>query len=95
MASENSLNNVVRSALRDQVKNEIPAASVRDSLLAEAARTRSRSAIGPSIPALANGLRESEENAEHGSLPNRQSVLSDKNETEKWLMMILPVYAIH
>ena len=72
---------------------EAPAASVRDSLLAEAAHVRSRSALGPSIPALAHGLHESLADADQPSV-NRLSVFLEQAGTEKWLMMILPVYAI-
>ena len=93
MLNGNSLNNIVRTVLQDQVATEAPAASVRDSLLAEAAHVRSRSALGPSIPALAHGLHESQVSADQPSV-NRLSVFLEQAGTEKWLMMILPVYAI-
>lgn len=93
MLNGNALNNIIRAVLQDQVATEAPAASVRDSLLAEAAHVRSRSAIGPSIPALAHGLDETRADADQPCV-NRLSVFLEQAGTEKWLMMILPVYAI-
>lgn len=88
-----SLDNLIRSTLQSQVMDTEPAASVRDSLLAEAAHVRARSAIGPSIPPAASGLRE-QSHAVQSALPIRLPIFSGQVVAEQWLMMIAPLYAI-
>ena len=92
MLNGSSLDNLVRSSLTDPVAAEAPSASVRDSLLAEAARVRTRSSVGPAIPPLVNSLRESGNQA--NGLTASRPFLSGHDVAEKWLMMIVPVYAV-
>jgi hypothetical protein len=59
MKQGDNVDKLIRSALRAGVQTEEPAATVRDVLLAGAARNNMpRSALGPSIPAIATGLQE-------------------------------------
>ena len=59
MKQGDNVDKLIRSALQAGVQAEEPAATVRDALLAGAARNDvPRSALGPSIPALAGGLQE-------------------------------------
>ncbi len=52
------MDEIIRSALQTSVQAEEPSAQVRDSLLTNAAQDLPRSALGPSIPAIASGLQE-------------------------------------
>ena len=55
-----SLDNLIRRSMREAVADLEPSAGVREALLAEAAGTVGQaSALGPAVPALADGLRES------------------------------------
>ena len=85
------MDNLVRSAVQAEVESSMPSASVRATLLAEAAAVGSRSAVGPAIPALVNGVREPVPSALSG---NRSLDFSGQTLAEQWLMMVVPVYAI-
>ena len=87
------LDNLIRSTLQAETIDQEPSASVRASMLAKAAQVCSRSAVGPSIPALANGLRE-QSNSLSPVTPNRLTVFNGHDVAERWLMMIAPVHAI-
>jgi hypothetical protein len=91
MLNGSSLDNLVRSTLNDQVTDEAPSPSVRDSLLVEAAHVRSRSSVGPAVPPLVNSLRDVDHQA--GSSAQRPAFL-EHDVAEKWLMMIVPIYAV-
>jgi hypothetical protein len=55
-----SLDNLIRRSMREAVDDLEPSAGVREALLAKAADTVGHSsALGPTVPALADGLRES------------------------------------
>jgi hypothetical protein len=54
-----SLDNLIRRSMREAVDSLEPSAGVREALLARAADTVGQSsALGPSVPALADGLHE-------------------------------------
>jgi hypothetical protein len=92
MLNGSALDNLVRSTLNDQMTDEVPAASVRDSLLAEAARVRTRSSVGPAVPPLVRSLREADAQAQSWSA--QRPAFLEHDIAEKWLMMIVPVYAV-
>jgi hypothetical protein len=59
MKQGDNVDKLIRSALQAGVQTEEPAATVRAALLTSAARHDvPRSALGPSIPAIATGLQE-------------------------------------
>jgi hypothetical protein len=59
MISGDGVDKLIRSTLRTEVSSQEPSAAVRDSLLAAAAEdSATRSALGPAIPPLVNGLRD-------------------------------------
>jgi hypothetical protein len=62
MKQGDNVDKLIRSALQAGVQTEEPSATVRDALLAGAARNDALgSALGPSIPAIAAGLQECDE----------------------------------
>ncbi|HZY44918.1 MAG TPA: hypothetical protein VFF70_09230 [Anaerolineae bacterium] len=87
------MDNLIRSTLQAEIMDQAPSAAVRASMLVEAAHVRSRSAVGPSIPSVANGLRE-QCNSPSPVAPIRLTVFSGHDVAEHWLMMIAPVHAI-
>lgn len=92
MLNGSTLDNLIRSTLNEQVADESPSASVRTALLAEAARVSTRSSVGPAIPPLVRSLREADAPA---APPLTQwPAFFDHRVAEKWLMMVVPVYAV-
>lgn len=91
MLNGSPLDNLVRSTLNDQLTAEAPSAAVRDSLLTEAARVKTRSSVGPAVPPLVNSLRDADNQADL-STPRSPSLEHDI--AERWLMTIVPVYAV-
>lgn len=87
------MDNLIRSTLQAAIMDQEPSTAVRASVLAEAARVRARSAVGPSIPPLANGLRE--QSSSFSSItPIRLAVFNGHDVAEHWLLMIAPVHAL-
>jgi len=59
MTQRDSVDNLIRSTLQTEVRSAEPSAAVREALLTAAAGENSlRSALGPVIPPLADGLQE-------------------------------------
>lgn len=87
------MDNLIRSTLQAEIMDQEPSAAVRASVLAEAAHVRARSAVGPSIPPLANGLRE-QGNSLSPVTPIWLTVFYGHDVAEHWLMMIAPVHAL-
>ena len=52
------MDNLVRMGLREEVGDQEPSPGTRESLLAAAGNNAARSALGPAIPPLVNGLRD-------------------------------------
>ncbi len=64
MRQRDIVDHLIRSTLQTEVGPQEPSPSVRDSLLAAVARDNvTRSALGPTIPPLAEGLLDSSEKA--------------------------------
>jgi hypothetical protein len=60
-----SVDALIRAGLRGEVAGQEPSASVRDSLLATVGHENARrSTLGPAIPSLAKGLRDTDAHAE-------------------------------
>ncbi len=65
MMSAYSVDALIRAGLREETAGQEPSASVRDSLLETVARENvRRSALGPAIPSLVKGLRETDARSE-------------------------------
>lgn len=59
MTEREVLDNLIRSTVRGEVAGLEPSSKVRDTLMAAAARSHAaRSAVGPAMPALIEGLCE-------------------------------------
>jgi hypothetical protein len=95
MAVGDSLDNLIRMTLHEQVSQAEPPVSVRDSLLKEAARSKiAATTLGPSIPALVDDLREAaQERRPEGRYVGSQ-LFSGQIISGHWLMLMAPVYAI-
>ncbi len=93
MLSGNSTDNLIRSTLQVETCSQEPSTSVRDALLAEAARVHSRSAMGPAIPPLASGLRETTE-SDKLAAPVRLRPFTGQSAAEHWMLMAAPFYAL-
>lgn len=87
-----SLDNLIRQSMREAVDNLEPSAGVREALLAKAAGTVGQSsALGPTIPALIDGLREDSTSTVPGALVH-QSILVGNGQ---WLLLTTaPLYAV-
>lgn len=87
-----SLDNLIRRSMHEAVDDLEPSASVREALLAQAAATAGHaSALGPTVPALADGLRE-------GTAPELPRVATTQTGTVgngQWLLLTTaPLYAV-
>jgi hypothetical protein len=87
-----SLDNLIRRSMQEAVADLEPSASVREALLAEAARTVGQaSALGPTVPALADGLRESPT----PDLPRTTMAQAMTVGNGQWLLLTTaPLYAV-
>ena len=86
-----SLDNLIRQAMHEAVVDVEPAATVREALLAEVARnTTQRSALGPAMPALVDGLCENNEDNCLAAV-NIPDVLATRGQ---WLLLVAPIYAV-
>ena len=91
MTEREALDNLIRQSVREAVAGQEPSAGVRDALLAAAAQSDTlRSAVGPEVPPLADGLCEiaNETELEHqSSEPLRVAY-------RPWLLLTAPLYAV-
>jgi hypothetical protein len=92
MLNGSLLDNLIRSNLNEEVRDETPAASVRDSLLIEAARVQVRSGIGLALPPLVSSLCEVDQRAQERA--GQRPTFLEHAVAEKWLTMIIPLYAV-
>jgi hypothetical protein len=70
MAQRETVDNLVRSALRTKVRSEEPSPASREALLAAAAVENTlRTALGPAVPPLVEGLQEQSEPAVEWGMP--------------------------
>ena len=87
------MDNLIRSTLREEVAGQEPSAEVRDTLLKEAARRQPlQSAVGPSIPALADGLHDA--GAGTRPMPTDQPMPTPLFPNGQWLLLTAPLYAV-
>jgi hypothetical protein len=87
-----SLDNLIRRSMHEAVDDLEPSAGVRAALLAKAAGTMGQSsALGPAVPALADGLREnSSAESLRVAMPQAATVGNGQ-----WLLLTTaPLYAV-
>lgn len=85
------LDALIRQAMHEAVVDAEPSAAIRDSLLVEATRSASRrSALGPAMPALVDGLCEKNEDDCRLAI-NTPDVAATRGQ---WLMLVAPIYAV-
>ncbi len=91
MAEGVSLDNLIRRSVHEAVDDWEPSAGVREALLAKAAGTIGQSsALGPTMPALADGLRESADSEVVRVTPQSTTVGNGQ-----WLLLTTaPLYAV-
>lgn len=87
-----SLDNLIRRSMHEAVDDLEPSAAVREALLAKAADTVGHSsALGPTMPALAEGLRESAD----PELPRVAMPPALTVSNGQWLLLTTaPLYAV-
>jgi hypothetical protein len=87
-----SLDNLIRRSMHEAVDDLEPSAGVREALLARAAGTVGQSsALGPTVPALADGLHESAA----PELPHTTMSQMIPVGNGQWLLLITaPLYAV-
>lgn len=87
-----SLDNLIRRSMHEAVADLEPSASVREALLARAASTVGQSsALGPAVPALADGLHE-RASAESPRIAMPQAMTVGNGQ---WLLLTTaPLYAV-
>ncbi len=91
MTERESLDNLIRSAVRGAVAGEEPSPDVRDALLAAAAHSGTlRSAVGPEVPPLADGLCE----IVNETGPERDWVQPLLVASRPWMLLTAPLYAV-
>ena len=91
MKQGETVDNLIRSALRVDVRSEEPAPEVRDSVLAAASEANTRSALGPAIPPLAMGLQEC---ADPDDALNEPVMTVIPLARKQLLLLSAPVYAV-
>lgn len=92
MRRGDNVDKLIRSALRSDVQAEEPAAAVREVLLSRVANADvSRSALGPSIPAIAGGLQEGDPQAAE---LDEQVVTTIPLARRQLLLLASPLYAV-
>lgn len=87
-----SLDNLIRRSMHEAVDSLEPSAGVREALLAKAASTVGQSStLGPTVPALADGLHESAT----PELPRAAMPQAVPVGNGQWLLlMTAPLYAV-
>jgi hypothetical protein len=92
MKQGDNVDKLIRSALQAGVQTEEPSATVRDALLAGAARNDAlQSALGPAIPALVGGLQERDEWAAELNEPAATAIPLTRRHL---LLLAAPLYAV-
>ncbi len=92
MRPRDTVETLIRSTMRTEVDPQEPSPSVRDSLLAAAARDNvTRSALGPAIPPLAKDLLDSNEKA---SALEEQVTTVIPLPRKHLLLLAAPMYAV-
>jgi hypothetical protein len=92
MAQQETIDHVIRSALRAEVRSAEPSVAVREALLAAAADDALRSALGPTVPPVAEGLQEDKcESAVDWSTPVTTAIPVARRHL---LMLAAPLYAV-
>jgi hypothetical protein len=92
MAQRETVDNIIRSALRTEVRSAEPSAAVRESLLAAAASEKTlRSALGPSVPPLAEDLLEVSEPAADWGVPIATAIPLARRQL---LLLAAPLHAV-
>ncbi|MBI5565483.1 MAG: hypothetical protein HY870_11330 [Chloroflexi bacterium] len=86
------MDNLIRRSMHEAVDNLEPSAGVREALLAQAASTVGQSsALGPAVPALADGLHENAA-AESPRVAVPQAITVGNGQ---WLLLTTaPLYAV-
>ena len=92
MAQRETVDNIVRSALQAKVQSQEPSPAVREALLAAAAEDNTlRSALGPSVPPLVDGLQEKSEATIEWSTPIATTIPIARRHA---LLLAAPLYAV-
>ena len=94
MAQGDTVDNLIRSALRAETREQEPAPAVREALMATAAREKAvRSALGPPIPPLADALCEGAGQPQLGAEPPGV-ILNSPMGPRQLLWLAAPLYAV-
>jgi hypothetical protein len=92
MAQHETIDSLVRSALRTEVRSEEPSAAVREALLAAAAQDNTlRSALGPAVPPLVDELQEASEPIVEWSMQVTAAIPVARRQL---LLLAAPLYAV-
>jgi hypothetical protein len=92
MAQNGTIDSVIRSALRTEVCSEEPSPTVREALLAAAAQDNTlRSALGPTVPPLVDGLQEASATAVDWSTQVTTAIPVARRQL---LVLAAPLYAV-
>ena len=91
MAQRETVDNLIRAALRTEVRSEEPSPAAREALLAAAGETALRSALGPAVPPLVAGLQEESEPAADWGTPITTAIPVARRQL---LLLAAPLYAV-
>jgi hypothetical protein len=92
MVQREAFDNVIRSALRTEVRSEEPSLAVREALLAAAAGDNTlRSTLGPTVPPLVDELQEVSEPFVEWSTQVTSAIPIARRQL---LLLAAPLYAI-
>jgi hypothetical protein len=92
MTQQKTIDSVIRSALRTEVRSEEPSAAVREALLAAAEQDNTlRSALGPAVPPLLDELHEKGAPAVDWSTPVTTAIPVARRQL---LVLAAPIYAV-
>jgi hypothetical protein len=91
MTERESLDNLIRLTIREEITRQEPSPSIRGKLLAEAAHNCAwRSAVGPSMPPVVNGLTEDVEDEQLSTTDIPTLMLGGR----QWFLLTAPFYAV-
>jgi hypothetical protein len=91
MAQRGTVDNLIRSAVKTAVGSEGPSPAVREALLAAAGENALRSALGPAVPPLVEGLQEEREPAADWGVPITTAIPVARRQL---LLLAAPWYAV-
>jgi hypothetical protein len=91
MAQRETVDNLIRSALRTEVQSEEPSPAVREALLAAAGENTLRSTLGPAVPLLVEGLQEQSEPEVEWGTPVTTAIPVARRQQ---LLLAAPWYAV-